>query len=104
MATIRPDISLLARWRPYRLPLASAVFNSAERFGVVRELTVLFCANFSCRSEHEDDHEHEGETLVADLDVSSVELLSRTLCRIVLLSGDFDAVGDDSQAVIWVSF
>ena len=63
MATIRTNISLLARWRPYRLPLPSAVFNSTERFGVVHELAVLFCA--SRRFEHEDDDEHEDETLVA---------------------------------------
>jgi hypothetical protein len=73
MATIRSNISLLARWRPYRLPLSSAVFNSAERFGVVHELTVPFCAQFFPRFEHEDDDEHEDETLVADFGVSSAE-------------------------------
>jgi hypothetical protein len=46
MGTIGTNISLLARWRPYRLPLSSAVFNGTERFGDVRELTVLFCAQF----------------------------------------------------------
>jgi hypothetical protein len=46
MATIGTNIPLLAGCCPYRLPLPSAVFNSTERFGVVQELTVLFCAQF----------------------------------------------------------
>jgi hypothetical protein len=90
MGTIGTNISLLARWRPYRLPLSSAVFNGTERFGDVRELTVLFCAQFFPPFEHEDDDEHENETLAADFGVrlrrdfgetsaSSVESLSRTL-------------------------
>jgi hypothetical protein len=37
------------------------------------KLTARFCAQFSRRFEHEDDDEHEDETLVADFGVSSVE-------------------------------